>query len=348
MKRKILLITAIILVALSLFTFTSCDIQLLTDLINGTDSGTSNAPYYNIDIKDFSVEEDSSNVEKVSAIALPATWELTCTINFSYTGYAGGWGPWGGSQQQTVTDSQTGRGTGFVINEEGYMITNAHVINVENSSQYGSSFTITSRTIKARRVGMSDYVSCEIVAYDEALDLAVLKLQASETEKFNYLPFFNYVRYGSATEGQNTLHFGETAIAVGNAFGYGISVTTGVVSAPLRVFESNDVVEELIQTDSAINPGNSGGPLLNGTGSVIGVNSSKIVDETVDSIGYAIPSYVITNWLNSLADGTFDASSTKNSAHVTLTDNVAVKYALVNSREYLADGSNVTIVDFAN
>ena len=101
-----------------------------------------------------------------------------------------------------------------------------------------------------------------------------------------------------ATLGDSTnLKVGEPAIAIGNALGYGQSVTTGVISALNRSVSETDsqtgqTVEssaKLIQTDAAINPGNSGGALVNASGEVIGINSSKLVGETVEGVGYAIP-----------------------------------------------------------
>lgn len=83
------------------------------------------------------------------------------------------------------------------------------------------------------------------------------------------------------------VQIGDTAIVIGNALGYGQSVTTGVISAVNRTIDDYD--GNLIQTDAAINPGNSGGALLNANGEVIGINSAKIASETVEGMGYAIP-----------------------------------------------------------
>lgn len=104
-----------------------------------------------------------------------------------------------------------------------------------------------------------------------------------------------------ATLGDSTkLQVGEPAIAIGNALGYGQSVTTGIISAMKRTLDDFD--GELIQTDAAINPGNSGGALLNAKGEVIGINTAKIAVNEVEGIGYAIPisdaSSVITELMN--------------------------------------------------
>lgn len=87
----------------------------------------------------------------------------------------------------------------------------------------------------------------------------------------------------------DSLKVGEPAIAIGNALGYGQSVTTGVISASNREMTQDNYTTYLIQTDAAINPGNSGGALLNIQGEVIGINSNKIASDAVEGMGYAIP-----------------------------------------------------------
>lgn len=94
------------------------------------------------------------------------------------------------------------------------------------------------------------------------------------------------------------LSVGEPAIAIGNALGYGQSVTSGIVSALKRQLGDSEV--EYIQTDAAINPGNSGGALLNAKGEVIGINTAKLKDEAVEGMGYAIPISDVSDVLNDL------------------------------------------------
>ena len=112
-----------------------------------------------------------------------------------------------------------------------------------------------------------------------------------------------------ATLGDSTeLKVGEPAIAIGNALGYGQSVTTGVISALNRsVSETNETTGEttessvkLIQTDAAINPGNSGGALVNASGEVVGINSSKLVGDSVEGVGYAIPISDVSDLIENL------------------------------------------------
>ena len=100
----------------------------------------------------------------------------------------------------------------------------------------------------------------------------------------------------------NEVKVGEPTIAIGNALGYGQSVTTGIVSATNRQIDMDGFDSELIQTDAAINPGNSGGALLNANGAVIGINTAKISSSVAEGMGYAIPisdaSEVLTNLMN--------------------------------------------------
>ena len=175
----------------------------------------------------------------------------------------------GGGTQTHVTP---GLGSGFIIRDDGVIITNAHVVtgatNIKVALRDGTTYS-------ARTIGM-----------DEANDLAVLKIEAKK------LPV--------ATLGTSKgLLIGEWAIAIGNPYGFVLgntepSVTAGVISATGRNLtarsEGNGVYVDMIQTDAAINPGNSGGPLVNALGEVIGVNSS-IYSPTGGSIGlgFAIP-----------------------------------------------------------
>lgn len=183
-----------------------------------------------------------------------------------------------GGYQQQKTESA---GSGIIVSKtdnELLMVTNNHV--VEGSQ------TLT--------VTFADETSLEanIKGTDAKHDLAVISVPLSE------IPEETMNAIAVATLGDSTkLSIGEPAIAIGNALGYGQSVTTGVISAVNR--ESTTVDEttgekvgdgvKLIQTDAAINPGNSGGALLNARGEVIGINSSKLAGTAVEGMGYAIP-----------------------------------------------------------
>lgn len=159
-----------------------------------------------------------------------------------------------------------GVGSGVIINSNGYILTNSHVIGDGNAK----SITVL--------VENRDKMPGKVLWYDAALDLAIVKVEAKN------LPVADL---GDS----DLLEVGQLAVAIGNPLGLDFqrSVTSGVISGlhrSIRVDEYN-VIEDLIQTDASINPGNSGGPLLNSKGEVIGLNTAKI--QTGEGLGFAIP-----------------------------------------------------------
>ncbi len=201
-----------------------------------------------------------------SVVGVSATFEMTETYNT--------WG-WMGMQPETKTQEVTGTGTGIVMTEDGYIITNAHCI-YDTEYDCGEAFEVS--------VLMSDETEHEakIIAYDEETDLAVLKINETGLKP---------ATFGNSDE----LRVGELVIAVGNPLGFDLfgSVTSGIVSALNRQISINEKSMKLIQTDAAINSGNSGGPLLNSCGQVIGINSAKMSSSygsaSVEGLGFAIP-----------------------------------------------------------
>ncbi len=161
-------------------------------------------------------------------------------------------------------ERESGTGTGFVIDREGHILTNFHV--VENMNQIDVVLS-SGRRLSARLVGTAPQ-----------LDIALLQIDAVGEELFP-LPL----------GGSGTLQIGQKVIAIGNPLGLHNTVTVGVVSALRRGFEDSPVElqDSLIQTDAAINPGNSGGPLLNSAGEVVGINTA--VAENAQNLGFAIP-----------------------------------------------------------
>lgn len=170
--------------------------------------------------------------------------------------------------------SAVSTGTGIIISDDGYIVTNAHVIqNTENG--------ITERSSNVMVV-LSDSTECEaeIIGADSRTDLAVIKI-SPEGKKLAAAEFGD----------SNDLMEGELAIAIGNPLGFELygSTTCGIISALDRTITVGEYEMNLIQTDAAINPGNSGGPLLNSCGQVIGINSSKIISDYAEGLGFAIP-----------------------------------------------------------
>lgn len=179
-----------------------------------------------------------------------------------------------------------GGGSGIIVGEnetELLIATNNHV--VQDSKELTVQFIDDSVAIAS------------IKGTDEKMDLAVIAVDISELDPATK----NAIRIATLGD-SDILKVGEPAIAIGNALGYGQSVTTGVISAVNRSYtdeegplyganadDDREDVKYLIQTDAAINPGNSGGALLNVRGEVVGINSSKIADYTIEGMGYAIP-----------------------------------------------------------
>ena len=165
-------------------------------------------------------------------------------------------------------------GTGIIISESGNIVTNAHVIqNVCGND--------TMRAEKVRAVLFDEIeYSAEIIGADTPSDLAVININADNVQLFP-------AELGDS----DSLVEGETAVAIGNPLGlelYG-STTCGIISALGRTITVSGYEMMLIQTDAAINPGNSGCPLLNCRGEVIGINSSKIISDNAEGLGFAIP-----------------------------------------------------------
>lgn len=165
-------------------------------------------------------------------------------------------------------------GTGIIISESGNIVTNAHVIqNVCGND------TMRAEKVRAVLFDESEY-SAEMIGADTPSDLAVININTDNVQLFP-------AELGDS----DSLVEGETAVAIGNPLGlelYG-STTCGIISALGRTITVSGYEMTLIQTDAAINPGNSGGPLLNCRGEVIGINSSKIISDNAEGLGFAIP-----------------------------------------------------------
>ncbi len=165
-----------------------------------------------------------------------------------------------------------GQGSGFIVSADGYIVTNYHVI--EDASDI--KVTLTTR----------QQFDAKLIGGDEKTDLALLKIEAKET-----LPT---VPAGNS----DNLEVGEWVMAIGNPFGLGHTVTTGIVSAKGRTIGAGPY-DDFIQTDASINPGNSGGPLFNMKGEVIGINTAIVPQG--QGIGFAIPSNMALNILKQLS-----------------------------------------------
>lgn len=198
---------------------------------------------------------------------------------------------WFGTFQQPTS----GSGSGIIIGEndtELLIATNYHVVSGSTNLNVFFSYDEDSEQRSA--------VSAKIKGYDSQKDLAVISVALSD------IPSEARGKLTVATIGDSSqLKVGEQVVAIGNALGYGQTVTTGIVSArgrevSVKGTNGEVITNKLIQTDAAINPGNSGGALINMKGEIIGINSVKLVDQEVEGFGYAIPITDVENIIGDL------------------------------------------------
>ena len=212
---------------------------------------------------------NSKDISDVVEAAMPSVVAITSMTQQEILSFFG--------RGQTIESESSG--SGILVSKDDqylYVATNNHV--VENSSALTVQFSDDTTAMATVR------------GTDPADDLAVVQVALAELSEET----LNAVKIASIGD-SDELSVGEAAIAIGNALGYGQSVTTGVISALGREVTFQDestgetITSRLIQTDAAINPGNSGGALLNADGEVIGINSSKYSDTAVEGMGFAIP-----------------------------------------------------------
>ncbi len=198
-----------------------------------------------------------------SVVAISGTQTVT---NSSYN-----FGFWGGFNNQSYEAGVSGSGIIIGANDtELLIVTNAHVVEDVNNLKV--------------TFGDNTEVDAVVKGMKKDSDLAVIAVKLDDISA-DTMSAISIAKLGSSSD----VEVGEAAIAIGNAAGYGISVTTGIVSAVGKSLTVDNVVyDNLIQTDAAINPGNSGGALFNSNGEVIGINSVKMSDTKVEGMGYAI------------------------------------------------------------
>ncbi|WP_061927948.1 DegQ family serine endoprotease [Altererythrobacter epoxidivorans] len=187
------------------------------------------------------------------------------------------------SRQPTTREAQS-LGSGFIISADGYVVTNNHVINPPGTRATLEEITIT-------MPDGSEYAA-ELIGADAASDLAVLKIESSKA--------FPFVTFGDSSKARP----GDWVVAIGNPFGLGGTVTSGIVSAVYRNTGSGGAYDRYIQTDASINRGNSGGPLFDMQGNVIGINNA-IFSPSGGSvgIGFAIPAEIAAPIVEQLRAG---------------------------------------------
>lgn len=174
------------------------------------------------------------------------------------------------------TSTATATGSGIIISEDGYIVTNNHVVDTSSSSSYSYYDLSDATSVKVKLYGSDETYDAEIVGKDSQTDLAVLKIDKTDLTAAEF-----------ADSDQAVV--GEFVMAVGSPLGLDTTVTTGIISAVNREVESDGNKYTCIQTDAAINSGNSGGALVNSDGKVIGINTLKLSGSGVEGIGFAIP-----------------------------------------------------------
>ena len=244
------------------------------------------------DSKDSSSSKGSLDVSDIVEEAMPSIVSITTKSVEEVQNYYGMFGQYGAySPEQREVQ---GSGSGIIIGKndsELLIATNYHVV----------------EGAETLSVGFCDSTACEakVKGYDSEKDLAVVAVSLDDIDS-DTMDAITIATIGNSDD----LKVGAQVVAIGNALGYGQSVTTGIVSAKNRQVNSDDTIGDydsdsnsatnLIQTDAAINPGNSGGALLNMNGEVVGINSSKLASTEVEGIGYAIAISDVTDTLETL------------------------------------------------
>lgn len=173
-----------------------------------------------------------------------------------------------------MTGTAEATGSGIIITEDGYILTNNHIVSSTGSSYYSVS-EATSVLVSLYNDNESTY-EAKIIGTDSQTDLAIIKIDAN-----------NLV--AAELGDSSNIQVGEFVLAIGNPLGLNSTVTSGIVSALNRTITSDNVTYTVIQTDCAINSGNSGGALVNSMGQVIGVNTLKFAGTGIEGVGFAIP-----------------------------------------------------------
>ena len=265
------------------------------------DSDESDAKTDSSSDSDSSTAKGSLDISEIASEALPSIVSITTkSIQEvqSYYGMYGMYGMYGYAPQQQEQEVE-GSGSGIIVgknDDELLIATNYHV--VEGADTLSVAFVD------------GNAVEATVKGFDEEKDLAVVSVALDDIDD-DTMDAISVAKVGSSDD----LKVGEQVVAIGNALGYGQSVTTGIVSAKNRRMDSsNNTVTDgsddssdgvnLIQTDAAINPGNSGGALLNMEGEVVGINSAKLASTEVEGMGYAIAISDVTDILENLMNET--------------------------------------------
>lgn len=250
------------------------------------------------------VKTSSSTTSNVSAVAQNCMPSIVSITNVSVSDVQNYFSMYGNNSRSNPFTQQesTSVGSGVIINKKNGeidILTNYHVI--ENTKTL--TCTLADNT----------NVEASVKGVDEDRDLAVISIKTKDLSE-DTLKQIAIATIGDSDK----LQVGEQVVAIGNALGYGQSVTTGIVSATNRSVSTSsdtDKSQSYIQTDAAINPGNSGGALLNMSGELIGINSAKLSDTDVEGMGYAIAISDVKDSINTMLEGKDVSKSSTQSSY---------------------------------
>ncbi len=268
-------VAAISLVLTAIISITGGAFLSNSGILNGAfgSSAEQNYSYYtveeNINSSKSPIKGDNASVDKINGMSL-STPEIVDKVGPAVVGivnkttFGNAYGYYGFFGANLDKEIEQGSGSGVIISEDGYIVTNNHV--VENATKINVI------------LNNSEEYEGRVIGKDASTDLAIVKIDVRG------LP---YAQMGASS----TLRVGDIAIAIGNPLGQEFAGTTtqGIISGLNRSVTIDNKTMNLIQTDAAINPGNSGGALVNEYGQLIGINTAKISSETLEGLGFAIP-----------------------------------------------------------
>lgn len=250
------------------------------------------------------LKTSSSTTSNVSAVAQNCMPSIVSITNVSVSDVQNYFSMYGNNSRSNPFTQQesTSVGSGVIINKKNGeidILTNYHVI------EGATTLTCT--------LADNTNVEATVKGVDADRDLAVISIKTSDLSE-DTLKQIAIATIGDSDK----LQVGEQVVAIGNALGYGQSVTTGIVSATNRSVSTSsdtDKSQSYIQTDAAINPGNSGGALLNMSGELIGINSAKLSDTNVEGMGYAIAISDVKDSINTMLEGKDVSKSSNQSSY---------------------------------
>ncbi len=261
-------------------------------IFSGTGSSVSTSSNTSTSTNTGTVNTDLVSLSKYSDTAVYAANKILpsivgISITYNVTSSSPLYSMFGQGRGNSTTSEATASGSGIIISDDGYIVTNNHVVDSSSESTYYDISEATS--VKVSLYGDDTQYDAKIIGKDSQTDLAVLKIDKTGLTAAEFAD-------------SDSVKVGEFAMAVGNPLDLGTSITCGVVSALNRKVQDSDgtTTYTCIQTDAAINSGNSGGALVNSQGQVIGINTLKVASTGVEGIGFAIPINSTTDIIDQL------------------------------------------------